>query len=304
MEKMVSIVIPTYGGSDCVKRAVDSCLSQSYSYLEIIVVDDNGEGTESQVKTYNSLSSLIESNKIRYICHEVNKNGSAARNTGVKASTGEYIALLDDDDVLYPDKIKRQVEKLSSLSADYAAVYCSHKTFLNDELIEELHVKKSGNLLYDCLIHTIEIATSSLLIRRDAFESINGFDESFRRHQDWEFVARLCSKYKIEADDFIGYSRILTMRNNPKSPEQAIKFRRFFIEKMEPLLNTFEAKVRKKIIVDNLLDSALWYLKNRDFRAFLEEYKKINPGIYGIRFFWNRLRAVIKRGKVFVVKPK
>ena len=96
---MVSIVIPTYGGSDCVKRAVDSCLSQSYSYLEIIVVDDNGEGTESQVKTYNSLSSLIESNKIRYICHEVNKNGSAARNTGVKASTGEYIALLDDDDV-------------------------------------------------------------------------------------------------------------------------------------------------------------------------------------------------------------
>ena len=246
---LVSIVIPTYGGGECVERAVVSSLNQQYPHVEVIVVDDNGIGSPNQIKTAEVLSDYIADGKVKYICHEVNKNGSAARNTGVKAAKGEFVCLLDDDDVIAPDKIERQATKLASLPKDYAAVYCSHKTYLNDDLIEELHVTKSGSLLYECLIHEIEVATSSLMIRKTAYESIQGFDESFRRHQDWEFVARLCAKYKIQADDFFGYTRILTMRNGPKSPEQAVKYRRFFIDKMQPLLETFKQAVRKKIIL-------------------------------------------------------
>lgn len=302
MKGLVSIIIPTYGGGDCVERAVVSSLNQQYPHVEVIVVDDNGKDTQNQIKTAEVLSDYIADGKIKYICHEVNKNGSAARNTGVKAAIGEFVCLLDDDDIIAPDKIERQVALLSSLTDDYAAVYCSHKTFLNDDLVEELHVAKSGSLLYECLTHEIEVATSSLMIRKTAYDSIQGFDESFRRHQDWEFVARLCAKYEIQADDFFGYTRILTMRNGPKSPEQAVKYRRYYIEKMQPLLETFKPSTRKKIIYSNLLDAALWYLKNKDIKGFVKEYRAISPGFYGISFMIKRIGVILKRGKFVMVK--
>ena len=199
MNPKVSVIIPTFGGEKFVCRAVESVLSQTYKNVEIIVVDDNGRGTEKQVDTEKVLSRYIDAGKIKYICHDVNKNGSAARNTGLKNSDGEYISFLDDDDVFLPEKIERQVLLLSNLSEDFAAVYCSHKTFLNDKYIEYYKASASGSLLYDNLVHKIEIATTSLLIRRSVCEELKGFDETFFRHQDWEFVDRIAAKYKIQA---------------------------------------------------------------------------------------------------------
>lgn len=113
IDNLVSVIIPTYKRSDYLLQTIESVLNQTYSSIEIIVVDDNGFGTVFQKETYNKLKSLIVSNKIIYIPHDTNKNGSAARNTGFKASKGEYINFLDDDDELMPDKIEKQVHILS-----------------------------------------------------------------------------------------------------------------------------------------------------------------------------------------------
>ena len=100
MSKLVSVIIPTYSRPDFISRAIESVLNQTYKPIEIIVVDDNGRGTNNQILTEQVLTNFIRSNQIKYIVHEKNKNGSAARNTGAASSHGEYITFLDDDDVL------------------------------------------------------------------------------------------------------------------------------------------------------------------------------------------------------------
>lgn len=106
-------------------RAVESVLSQTYSNIEIIVVDDKGIGTEYQIQTEQELAEYIASDTIQYIQHEVNKNGSAARNTGLQIAQGKYVNFLDDD-VMISNKISSQVEILEKNSC-YDAAYCNSK---------------------------------------------------------------------------------------------------------------------------------------------------------------------------------
>ncbi|MRB61790.1 glycosyltransferase, partial [Bacillus thuringiensis] len=82
------IVIPTYKRADKIVRAVESCINQDYKNIEIIVVDDNGDGSEFRAKTKSLVSPYIEKYGVRYIEHEENKGGAGARNTGIREATG------------------------------------------------------------------------------------------------------------------------------------------------------------------------------------------------------------------------
>ena len=103
---IVSVIITTFARPDNLIRAIKSVLNQTYKPIEIIVVDDNGKGTPSQQETEKILREYICSGAIQYITHDMNKNGSAARNTGFRASMGEYVNFLDDDDEFAPTKIE------------------------------------------------------------------------------------------------------------------------------------------------------------------------------------------------------
>ena len=95
---LVSVIIPTYKRPDYLDRAIDSVLNQTYNNIEIIVVDDNNPNTEGRERTEKIMRRYENNPHVIYIKHEYNKNGSAARNTGFKASHGVYLAFLDDDD--------------------------------------------------------------------------------------------------------------------------------------------------------------------------------------------------------------
>ena len=205
MINLVSVIIPSYGGGQYLARTIDSVLNQTYPNIEIIVVDDNGVGTSNQLSTQKVMQKYDTNEKVKYVCHEVNKNGSAARNTGFRHSSGKYIALLDDDDEYLSEKIEHQVADIEKLDDSYALVYCGNEVVYG----EDVKIKpktKSGHLFYEVMMHEVTIGSDSLLIRRSVWEELNGFDESFRRHQDYEFTARAAHKYKVYAEDFIGFS--------------------------------------------------------------------------------------------------
>ena len=202
IDNLVSVIIPTYKRSDYLLQTIESVLNQTYSSIEIIVVDDNGFGTVFQKETYNKLKSLIVTNKIIYIPHDTNKNGSAARNTGFKASKGEYINFLDDDDELMPDKIEKQVHILSQKNNEYQATYCNRKSIrlqniTHKKIVSCSHCMQDGNILEDYLFSRCLMSTSSILFRREAIEQLGGWDESYNRHQDLELMTRFFMFFKV-----------------------------------------------------------------------------------------------------------
>lgn len=119
---LVSIVIPAFNSCDYVVEAIDSALGQSYSRIEVIVVDDG-----STDGTREALDHLVESGRIRYH-FQPNRGLGAARNTGIRLSRGQYLQFLDADDLISPTKIEKQVMLLQS-SAQPAICGCDFRFF-------------------------------------------------------------------------------------------------------------------------------------------------------------------------------
>ena len=118
---LVSVVIPTYSRPTYLKRCVDSVLNQTYSNIEIFVVDDNNPDTEARAETEKTMAAYVDNTRVTYLQHDRNRNGSAARNTGWRASHGEYITFLDDDDVFYADHVEVLVNAIQK--SNVKAVY-------------------------------------------------------------------------------------------------------------------------------------------------------------------------------------
>ncbi|WP_102335499.1 glycosyltransferase family 2 protein [Salimicrobium jeotgali] len=197
-EKSVSIVIPTYQRPLKLERAIDSALNQTFPNLEIIVVDDNNPGTLEREETEALMQKYKEISKVKYVKHKFNKNGSAARNTGFRHSTGDYIMFLDDDDEFLPNKAEAQINCLEERDDTWGACYTKYKRLKNGKLNTIGVESKEGNLYFEELCRNLFIqAGSNLMLTREAFEDIGGFDESFDRNQDIEFTVRLLKKYKL-----------------------------------------------------------------------------------------------------------
>ncbi len=232
MEPLVSIVIPTFARPDNLIRAIESVLDQTYKNIEIIVVDDNGIDTHYQIETETLLKDYIGKN-ITYIKHDVNKNGSAARNTGLYNSKGDFINFLDDDDVFDKNKIELQVNKLLAFP-EFDACYCnSLLQGKNRNIIT--HNQKEGDLTLEVLTGKSVFNTSTILFRRKALLDINGWDETFQRHQDWELVIRFFRKYKIciVSPDKQLLTKIDTYNTVYKNPAKSIEYREYFLLKMK-----------------------------------------------------------------------
>ncbi|BAC14845.1 glycosyltransferase [Oceanobacillus iheyensis HTE831] len=213
--KLVSILIPTYQRPLTLSRAIDSVLNQTYTNIEVIVVDDNNPNTDERLETEGVMLGYKKNSKVKYIKHEYNKNGSAARNTAFQNSKGEYIMLLDDDDEFLPSKVEAQVNRLEKLDSSWGACYTKYKRLKNGKIDTVCAEKKEGNLYFDELCRNLFIqAGSNLMLRREVFNELGGFDESFQRNQDIEFTVRLLKKYKLAYVDEMGliYHRHSTKR--------------------------------------------------------------------------------------------
>ena len=293
---LVSIIIPSYGGAGLLSRCINSVLVQTYPEIEVIVVDDNGIGTPHQIETARIMSQYQKDNRVKYICHEKNINGSAARNTGFRSSCGEFIAFLDDDDEYNKDFIRSQVQNLKGTSNEYAISYSSFNLCSNGTIISTVKAFKQGDLLYDFLIHSFEMPTSSMLFKRCVVEEFGGFDETFKRHQDWEFVTRILSKYKVIANDIIGYRRHLIFRNSTNDPKIFKDYRMFWLNKMKPYIAVLDVSKQENVYFLNKMDVLFMFLKSKDLKGTIKEWKEISPGLSGIKYVLCRLFKTTKKG--------
>lgn len=194
---LVSIIIPTYNRKQYVTSAIDSCLAQTYTNREIIVVDD-GSTDDTEVFLRNGYGG-----QIRYVKQD-NQGPSVARNTGIAQAKGELIHFCDADDQLLPEKLEKCVAileanpKIAVVHTYYQFVADDGQTAIETPLFPEF----SKNLFCDLLRLTgNHILVSSTLVRKSALDDVGGFpdDPEHRSAEDWDLFLRLSTKYKFHA---------------------------------------------------------------------------------------------------------
>lgn len=209
--ELVSVVITTYNGYEKLGRAIDSVLAQTYSNIELIVVDDNSIGTEARYRT-EKVMELYKNEHIIYLKHDVNRNGAAARNTGIKAASGKYISFLDDDDYIVESRIEEAVQQLEKKSANF--FLCSVCVVRKNIGIKIIHIPEKI-CASDILLNENIIGTgSNLFLDMDTVNAVYGFDEAFKRYQDREFLLRICEVGKGCTADKIQVIKSENTQNN------------------------------------------------------------------------------------------
>ena len=191
----VSVIIPTYNRAEFLRSSIESALKQTFTDLEIIVSDDKStDHTREVVRSFKD-------RRIKYILNQGNKGVSAARNLGILASEGEYIAFLDDDDEWLPDKLQRQVEVLDKSKPNICGVYSNRLIIdkLTGNIISDNPGagKLKGNLLYQLVIGN-PIITPTVILRKRCLDEVGLFDETMSYMEDRDLWIRLSMNWDFE----------------------------------------------------------------------------------------------------------
>lgn len=190
----VSIILPTYNREHLIGFAIQSVLNQTYSDFELIIIDDYSQDkTDRVVETFNDV-------RIQYIKHDHNSGVSVARNTGIEQARGKYIAFLDSDDEWLPEKLEKQLQVFSSEST-VAVVYSWLQIQRNsqDKKAQIIRSSKQRGDIYGDLLYTNFVGTpSTVIVKRECFDSGIRFDPSLRCCEDWDVWLKLAQYYQFE----------------------------------------------------------------------------------------------------------
>jgi glycosyltransferase involved in cell wall biosynthesis len=208
VNQLVSVIIPTYNRGDLIGRAIASVIAQTYQNLEIIVVDDASTEDIAQAIAH------IDDPRLRSIRHETNLGGSAARNTGIKAAQGEFVAFLDSDDTWLPHKLQRQLEAISLVSRSdnlvcYSQFKSSPKVFYAPSVFPSRGKQPQETVADYLWAAQGEMLTSSLLMHRSLAQRTL-FQPGLIKHQDLDFVIRLEQQGAV----FVFVPQVLTIWHN------------------------------------------------------------------------------------------
>ncbi|WP_296756542.1 glycosyltransferase family 2 protein [Thioalkalivibrio sp.] len=197
----VSVVIPTYRRPELLQRAVRSVLAQTFSSLEVVIVDDNGSGRPQQTRTQRLLTETFDDPRIRYIINHGEGGGSGARNTGIHHATAPYIAFLDDDEDWEPEKLEMQVALLDSAAPDVGVIDAGFLDHKADGRIRTVRPKMQGWILERLLRKTGGRAPklSTLLCRREVFDTVGAFDTSLPAREDYDLYIRIARHFRFES---------------------------------------------------------------------------------------------------------
>ncbi|HEY1663736.1 MAG TPA: glycosyltransferase [Verrucomicrobiae bacterium] len=190
LKPLVSVVIPTFNRAHCVGNAIDSVLAQTFKDLEIIVVDDGStDGTMEVLEKFGDKICVLR---------QENRGVAAARNTGVRAAHGKWIAFLDSDDRWHPGKLEWQLVMLEKYSAKVSFTRCvtgegrwmRDIEFISTRLCEPevYHIENAGDVVCLSPRHPM---IQTMVADKELLKGAGLFDESFHAAEDAELIFRL-----------------------------------------------------------------------------------------------------------------
>ncbi|WP_293154193.1 MULTISPECIES: glycosyltransferase [unclassified Microcoleus] len=193
-EPLVSVIIPTKNRPEMLTQAIQSVLNQTFADLEIIVVNDGGVDVQLLISRLNTKSNIV------YKKHDRALDRSAARNTGIRAARGKYIAYLDDDDIYYPNHIETLVKFLEN--GEYKIAY-TDAVMAQQEKQNGEYVTVHRSIPYSLDFDKDKILVSNctpnlcLMHEKSCLDEVGLFDETLSTHEDWDLIIRLSRKFDI-----------------------------------------------------------------------------------------------------------
>jgi len=277
---LVSVIIPTYNRPDRLVQSLESVADQTYETLEIIVVDDASEMPAEEAVA--SLRDRIPYDLAVYR-HGENRGANAARNTGLREASGEFVAFLDDDDEWSPSKVARQVEAFQGASADTGLVYTSIRIVDEDGMvIRTTDASVEGVMTKQLLCKNTIGSFSCVMVRFAAVDDAGLLDETFPSWQDLDWYIRISENWRIQAitDPLVtnhtgGYERItsdtaaLIQKTYPR-----------FIAKHRPRAAAYGRLFERKMLGWAAFRVGAWYVLPAGQNEIAQQYIKCAIALY------------------------
>lgn len=263
--ELISIIIPAYNAVNLIKETLSSIKNQSYTNWELIVVEDGSDdGTK---KVINKFKSSVTQNVI-YFRNDVNKGLPATRNVAASLASGNWIALLDSDDLWHRDHLLLLITAAQE-NQDCDLIYSSHYCFSEtiDNIIPDNNLSRKEENLAISLINGYIIQPSAIMVSSNMYALIDGFDDSYRYGEDVNFIFRLLKegcKFKDSGSTTLYYRYNL----NGLSRDQ-VNMSYGVAKAYEELIDFDEVskKIRHKRISDKWIVAARMLRKNNKKRA-------------------------------------
>lgn len=289
MNKLVSCVIPSYKRADTLKRAINSVLAQTYKEIEVLVVDDNIAGDEYSVTLHQIIESYNGDPRVILVTQPKHINGAEARNAGVRASHGEYIAFLDDDDEWLPEKIEKQMKALSD-NPVCMGVSCLYNEFMNGELVHSCPPYNTENMNMKVFSRQVAVFTSTVLLNKEKLMEFGAFNNKLKRHQDLQLLLDFTSRNKMTVVCEYLVKLHLDSGINRPNLERFIQIKKDFFAAMEPLFNKYSKSEQKLIKSAHCYEIVFSALKAKNIPVALKYVLKAGFRPAAIKMLMQRMK--------------
>ncbi|MDQ3380883.1 MAG: glycosyltransferase family 2 protein [Actinomycetota bacterium] len=243
----VSVVIPTRDRWRMLEACgLRSALSQTRVEVEVIVVDDG-----SRDETAAELDRLRDS-RVHVLRHDMSKGRAAARNAGIAAARGDWLAFLDDDDLWSPVKLRRQLDR----AAETDVLVCTGVLEI-DESLNPLQMRVPGPTTRDALLgwNTIPAGSSTVMARADDVRAVGGLDERLTYVEDWDLWIRLAARGGLAVVPEVLVAYVRHGSGSRFAGRHAVDEMQYFVKKHEPSgLRADPAAFLWWVAMDNRLD--------------------------------------------------
>lgn len=274
----ISVIIPTHNRAELLPRAVRSVQNQTRAVDEIIIVSDGS--TDNTEETVNALAEQDE--RIHLIAYHPGRNGNYARNRGIEAATGEFIAFLDDDDEWLPRKTELQME-LFEKDPEVGLVYSSQNCiYLDTGITYQTQPMWRGDLSKRIFIRGEMGTPSQVMVRKKVLDNTGPFDLDLEALQDYDLWIRCCLVTKVDfvPEPCINYYNSTNTDQVSSKTDKYIKSRLYIREKYRDEIAKFGKEFEQKvdIIVRNrIAERCMRNGQNREARRYAVKAWRIRP---------------------------
>lgn len=261
MNPRISVIIVTYNRPEMLKGAIQSVLDQTYQDFELLVIDNGVD-----VPAKNIVDSFGDE-RIRYIANDKNTDCAGGKNIGIKNVRGEFIAILDDDDTWFPEKLQLQMDAFKKYPEAGFCFTAVHQVFDGREA-DSVVPDGLSDYYERTLSHFSGFLSVTLMIKKSVIDDIGLMDESFPSHTDIEWVIRIARKYKgiginktLVRVDSVGHSQM------GKNMDRRIKGRNMILDKYKE-----EFKKRPKVLAKHLVGLGKIYRTDGQYKKAKETF--------------------------------